>query len=224
MATKFPSFEQLQDFSVNRTGQYEVIKQSLYDEVTYASAGQTSLIFFQVPKGQSGKTIADTNLTLAGQLASPINFLVYSVELLFLPGGNPLTVANNDADTTVSALEFTNDVYQFARNGSLRLTIGSKAYLEEAPLGVFPSKTWLETQFGAALHYTQATAADASRQIIGAYASLRGRPYATDPELLIAPTQNFDVTLTWPAAVPLPSGNDARLFCRLDGLLYRLSQ
>jgi len=38
------------------------------------------------------------------------------------------------------------------------------------------------------------------------------------------PNQNFDITLTWPTAVALPSGQNARLGVVMDGILYRQSQ
>jgi hypothetical protein len=41
---------------------------------------------------------------------------------------------------------------------------------------------------------------------------------------MLAPTQNFNVTLNFPTAVATPSGQNARIGVVLDGLLYRLSQ
>ena len=131
---QIPNLEELQAYAVNRKGQYEGIRQSLFDFQTYASAGQTSLAFFQVPIGQGGKTIDDTNMEIQGALPQPKHHLTESIELRFFPGVLPVTLVSG-AGGTIVASNFSNDVYTFAKSGSLRYFIGSKAYLEESPLG-----------------------------------------------------------------------------------------
>jgi len=212
-----PSLREVQRYNVNRKNAYEAIRQTLYDSATYANAGQTQLQFFQVPKGQNGKTVADTNMTSSGQLPQPQYFLVESIELLFLPG---LDIVTNPA----AASEFANDMYAVAKGGSLRYFIGSKTYLEEAPLGRFPPKTRLGVEGAHAVQELQAAAANAINQLSTDYASWTGRPYFLDPPTLLPPNQNFDVSLNWPANVALPSGVDAKIFVILDGILYRQSQ
>lgn len=214
-----PNLNDLRNYDVNRRGQYEGIRQTLYDFQTYANAGQTSLQFFQIPKGQSGKTIADTNLTSAGQLPQPQHFLVESIEILFFPGVNIGTLA-----TTLAETEFSNDVYTVAKSGSLDFFIGSKSYLQEAPVGRFPAKTCLKVEAAHAIERRQAVAADAEDQVSTDYATFAGRPYFLAPPVLLVPNQNFNVTLTWPSAVSLPSGVDGRIGVVLDGILYRQSQ
>lgn len=217
----FPSFEQLDNWSVNRSGDYEVIHQSLYDFQTYAQAGQTSLNFFSLPKGQSGKTIADTNLTLAGVLPAPIHFVVQSLEVYFIPAPLPVTV-ETAADLTVVVPDYTNDVFEVWESGSLDFTIGSKSYLQEAPIGRFPQKTRINVDTSSALQTKQAIAADQHWTLSSDYAAFSGRPYWIDPWLLLVPTQNFSVELIWPAAVAISAS--ARIGIVMDGLLYRLSQ
>lgn len=216
---KIPNLQDLMQYDVNRRGQYEGIRQSLFDITTYALAGQTSLQFFQVPRGQGGKTIADTNMQSAGQLPQPQHFLVQSIEILLFPGVLPTTKL-----TTVAETEFANDVYTVSKSGSLDFFIGSKSYLEEAPLGRFPPKTRLAVESSHAIVQLQASAADAELQVSTDYAAGIGRPYFLDPPVLLVPNQNFNVTLNWPAVVALPSGADARIGVVLDGILYRQSQ
>lgn len=223
-ATEAPDLHELMRYGVNRINQYEVIQETIYDKATYASAGQTEITLFQNPKGQGGKTIDDTNMTLAGNLPKPIYYLIKSIALEFYPGVSPVTVANSAADTSAVVSNFTNDVYTFIKNGSLVLNIGSKDYLIEAPLGQFPPKTKLETEFAAALKGASA-AAEHENQIIMDYAAPAGRPYLLAVPLLLEPNQDFAVTLKWNGgAVALPSGQDAEIFCRLDGFRYRESQ
>lgn len=211
-----PSLQELEKFNVNRSGEFEAIRQSLYDFQTYAQAGQTSLIFFQVPAGQSGKTIADTNLELAGQLPNPKMHLVQSIELLFFPSVLPSIGPAADAPS-----QHVNDVYNVSKTGWLELFIGSKSYLREAPLGRFPPKTRLEVSSAIATSLT----AGAATQSRDSYAVWAGRPYAVDPWILLKPTQNFQVTLNWPTNVALGAADTAaRIGVALDGVLYRNSQ
>ena len=219
MRGNIPDLAELQAYAVNRKGMYEGIRQTLYDYQVYASGGQTSLTFFQVPLGQGGKTIDDTNIEVAGSLPQPKHFLVESIEIRFWPGVEPVTVV-----TTIAESEFTNDVYAFAKSGSLNFFIGSKTYLEEAPVGRFPPKTKIEAEFAVALEFKQAAAANAEEQVTMDLAYMCGRPYFINPATLLIPTQNFKVTLNWAAAVALPSGQDARIGVVLDGVLYRQSQ
>ncbi len=213
--SKIPSLSDLQQYDVNRRGEYEGIRQSFYDFTTYAAAGQTQLQFFQQPRGQGGKTIADTNMAAAGQLPQPQHFLVESVEIYLYPGVNPVI-----EDTAIAESEFSNDMYAVSKSGSLNFFIGSKTYLEEAPVGRFPPKTKMQASY--AVHFAQATGAD--QQFAADYAAWVGRPYYLDPPVLLVPNQNFSVTLNWPTAVALPSGVDARVGVVLDGILYRQSQ
>ena len=220
---QIPNLAELQAYAVNRKGQYEGLRQTLYDFQTYAAAGQTSLSFFQVPVGQGGKTIADTNIEVAGSLPQPKHFLVESIEIYLYPGVDPAT-ENTGALGTLAETEFTNDIYAVAQSGSLRFFIGSKTYLEEAPLNRFPPKVCLKTQAAYAIQTKQAVAADRQDQVSFDYGVFSGRPYYINPATLLIPTQNFIVSLNWPAAVALPSGQDARIGVVLDGILYRQSQ
>lgn len=220
---QIPNLAELQAYAVNRKGQYEGIRQSLFDFQSYASAGQTSLAFFQVPIGQGGKTIDDTNMDISGSLAQPKHHLTESIELRFYPGVLPVTLLSGVAGT-IAASNFTNDVYTFQKSGSLRFFIGSKAYLEESPLGRFPPKTNLESEFAVSVAQNQAVAADLENQISMDISYMSGRPYFINPATLLIPVQNFVVSTLWATAVALPSGQDARIGVVNDGVLYRQSQ
>lgn len=209
-----PTLDQLESYNVNRAGQIEGIRQSLYDFQTYAATGQTSLTFFQVPVGQGGKTIADTNMEAAGSLPAPKRFLVESIELYFYSG------ALVDTFTVAAAAlpQQADDTYAVAKSGSLNLFIGSKNYLEEATLGRFPPSTGIRVD--AANASNSATVGEVKTQ----YATMAGRVYTMEPPILLVPTQNFKVTLTWPAVVALPSGIAGRIGVVMNGILYRNSQ
>lgn len=216
-----PSFQQAKDqFAVNRVGDYEVTRQTLYDFQAYATAGATSFSFFQVPQGQGGKTLADTNMEIAGSLPAPKYFLVESIEIMLFPGVSPVTAGSASA---LVATNFANDMYALLKAGWLNFFIGSKTYLNEAPIGRFPPKAGkLEAAFAAGSSVYASAAATPSVQMD--YAAWTGRPYFINPQVMLAPTQNFNVTLNFPTAVATPSGQNARIGVILDGLLYRLSQ
>ena len=209
-----PSLTDLQKYNVNRAGQMEVVRQSLYDFQTYAAAGQTQLTFFQVPQGQGGKTKYDTNMEVAGSLPNPKNFFVTSIEILFFPGSAIDTFAAA-ADALPAQAD---DVYTFSKSGWLDFFIGSKSYLTEAPMAVFPSKNRLSID--SAIASNSATTGEVKSE----YAAMAGQPFVLDPGILLVPTQNFNVTLNWPTAVALPSTVAARVGVRLNGYLYRNSQ
>lgn len=215
------SFQQAKDqFAVNRVGDYEVTRQTLYDFQAYATAGATSFNFFQVPIGQGGKTLADTNMEIAGSLPSPKYFLVESIEIYLFPGVSPVTAGSASA---LVATNFANDMYALMKAGWLNFFIGSKTYLNEAPIGRFPPKSAkLDTSFAAGSSIYAAAAATPSVQMD--YAAWAGRPYFVNPQVMLAPTQNFNISLNFPTAVATPSGQNARIGIVLDGLLYRLSQ
>lgn len=206
-----PTLQDLQQFNVNRPDQVEVVAASLYDFQAYAQAGQTSLNFFQIPKGQSSKTFADTNMTLAGSLPAPISFLVQTIEIYYFPlnaiSATGAIVASNWLDT-----------YAVGKSGWLELFIGSKPYLDEAPLMKFPPRCGLTGT--AALADT--TSAAASRVTIVDYASFAGPVYELASPILLVPTQNFQVTLNWPTAVATTVAG--RIGVNLGGLMYRNSQ
>lgn len=211
-AFQVPSLESLQDYNVNRVGQYEGICASLYDSGTYAIAGQTQMNFFQVPRGQSNKSLEDTNMESAGQLPAGKFFFVTGIEIGIYPN---IEIASLGAP---AAQEQANDVYDFAKRGWLNLFIGSKSYLEEAPLNKFPSKNGLIIS-GAMSDATTAAAALNNRVI---YANMGGRPYDLKPGILLTPNQNFSVSLNW-ATVQAVSAT-MKIYVNLSGFLYRQSQ
>ena len=209
-----PSLADLQKYAVNRGGDYEVIGSALYDYTTYALAGQTELNFFQTPQGQGGKTLADTNMESAGALPNPKNFLVTAIEVNFWSGVLPSVFgAQADADGL-------NDTWTVAKSGYLEFYIGSKNYVQEGPLGVFPAMNGLVVSAAVA----DATTAGANMQSRIAYSNLGGKPYVLASPVALVSNQNFRVSMKWPTAVALPSGVDARIGVRLRGFLYRLSQ
>jgi hypothetical protein len=217
--TGLPSSTDLNKYSVNRPG-WEAVRQSFYDFQAYAQAGQSQLIFFQVPAGQSSKTASDTNTTNAGMLPANQQYLLESIEVVFFPTVPAVAAQNPAAFGAQAVAQIVNDVYIVGRTGNLVLFIGSKPYLTEAPLGRFPAKTHFNLQAAAA----DVSTAGSSFQTRIAFGFWSGRPYLLSPtKLLLIPTQNFSVTLNWPEGVQALT-NAGRIGVILDGILYRKSQ
>lgn len=230
-----PSLADLAKYSVNRPGQAEVIKQGLYDTQIYIAAGQTVMTFFSSPQGQGlsaqpgnangTKVLADTNMLLAGQLPSQQDFLVQTIEINMIPGSvntaNTFTLVNPiaflAAASGATVFGASSDVAAFYNTGFLNFKVGSKDYLQEAPLGKFPPQAHLDVN--AAVASTSATVG----QTLVSFTRAEGRPYHIDP-IRLQSTQNFNVTLNWPVAVAMPSGFNSQVRVTLDGYLYRSSQ
>lgn len=203
---------QLQAYNPNLANSTEAIWQPQYDYQTYATTGATQMSFFQTPQGQSGKTLADTNMVSAGQFPAPTAFLVQAIMVVFEPGVNPSITG-----TTNAASEFWNDAVSLANSGYLQMTIGSKVYLTDAPIGKFPPNFTVNGSSAIGL----ASGATTIVQTQTAFARAAGRYYEITP-FLIPQNQNFIVTLNWPTAVPVTTAG--RIGVILDGFYYRQSQ
>ncbi|MFI4940982.1 MAG: hypothetical protein ACHP7O_11665 [Burkholderiales bacterium] len=230
-----PSLTDLQNYSVNRAGA-EGIRQSLFDHQLYPTAGLVQMNFFVLPIGQgvatalgaavgSQKTINDTNMEVQGMLPAGKSFLITSIEVPFYAGLSAAASTYTPAVPSVFAAAAAaavaaqvNDVATFYQAGSLRLFIGSKVYLEEAPLMRFPPKTQLSLD--VAIGSNSGTAGE----VAAISGKIAGRPYMLEPPIYLQNNQNFLVQLNYPAVVATPSGFNGRVGVYLDGYLYRNSQ
>ena len=215
----------------------EAIRQSLYDFQIYPQAGSQFLSFFQSQIGQgltsapgavagTNKTAADTNMALSGQLSNGLVQLVESIEVMFYPGSvataNTYTLDNLTIFAAVSAVAPSaqiDDTNAFYRSGSLSFTVLAKKYVEEAPIGRFPPK--------AAIHVEGAVATNSATtsEVGWAAAYAGGQVRMLDPlGVTLQSTMNFNVTLTWPGLVAMPSGFNGRVGVILDGFQGRASQ
>lgn len=191
-------------FTVNLPNQIETYWQPLYDRLAYATAGETALTFFQNPIGSqvggATRTRFDTNMTNNGVMPAGQNMLVTGIQVEFLPGE-----AVSDADYIL-------DVALFANSGWLSFVIGSKEFANDAPLSKFPPQYRLDV-------FQNADASAAP--ILRTYAQTRGAYYEITPTLLMS-QQNFNVTLNWPALVPVSQAGSVRV--TLDGFRLRNAQ
>jgi hypothetical protein len=198
-----PNIQALKSYNVNRVGNVEVIWQPTYEYQDYLAAGHTQLTFFQNTVGALAGGLSTTNVRSAGQFPRPQEFLITGIQVTFEVGA----VVAQAAAAVASNLQ---DVFDVSNSGNLELFIGSKSYLNDAPIGVFPQQWGIQNDNSTAA----TTATDYSRPV--------GKYYQITP-VKIPANQNFNITLNWPeGAVTVVT--QARIGVRLDGFLYRLSQ
>jgi hypothetical protein len=212
------------DLNQHRTAlaSQDVIYAPLFDANSYATAGVTQMVFFTSPIGQGttsapgatgSKTLADTNMTAAGQLTKGNEFFMTGQELMFFPGEAPETVGGvNVVNGTL------NDVYNVGKSGFLTLQIGSnRQYIQDGPLLIFPPAARLAVQATVGGSNTAGTQSISE----AIYATWAGEQYAITP-VYIEATQGFQAVIQWPAAVAVTA--TARLFNRMRGYLVRNAQ
>lgn len=215
-----PPLGSLARYNPNRADSVEGVWQPFYDFQAYAAAGQLQLQFFQVPQGQAGKTRADTNMTNAGMFPNPTAFFCTAVMVAHFPA-NDVTVASVTVQRQLANWQ---DAVDVAESGWLELQIGSKVYLIDAPIGKFAPNFTVGGEAAVAIAIMPTTAgltAPVIPQTDVDFARAQGRYYAITP-FLIPPTQNFSVTLNWPALVTTVT--EGRIGVILDGFWYRQSQ
>lgn len=208
-----PNIAALRKYNVNRVGQYEVIWQPLYEYQTYPTTGQTLLTFFQNTVGSIAGGKSTTNVVAAGQLPRPQEFLITGIQVTFEVG------AAIAVDAIARVQTNWQDAFDVANAGNLDLFVGSKSYLTDAPIGVFPQQFGIGGAGNTAAATT--TAATDIAKVLD-YARPVGRYYSITPVKLPA-NQNFNVTLNWPEGVVTVTTAGV-IGVRLDGFLYRLSQ
>ena len=208
-----PTLPALTAYNVNREGQNEVIWQPQYHYVDYPAIGATQLTFFQTTVGTGGLTLADTSMRANGQFPSPQEFLVTGIQVFFNPPG---VIAQDRAAAVGDNWNDVNAVMQ--GEAWLELFIGSKPYLDDAPLSKFTQQFKLG---GVAAVTTGDVTVDETTFV--EYAVHCGKYYAITP-IKIPKNQNFNITLNFPAAIPLVGDVAGRIGVILDGFLYRLSQ
>jgi hypothetical protein len=206
------------------TGTQDEIYSPLYDSQTYLAAGQLVMSFFGQPIGQGvttapgaagPKTEADTNLTNAAMLPAGNRFYCTGIEFAFYFGNSVQLAAGADANLGRNWA----DTYAVMKSGWVRFRIQNRDYIIDGPLINFPAVARLA---GVASLTSTLTAGAATASNVD-YATSAGSPYQLIP-MYITETQAFNVSIFWPALVPLPSAVAGRMFCRLRGRLIRDAQ
>lgn len=221
------SYQEAKDmFSVTNYSLHEVLTTSLYDSAPYAAAGVNQITFFAQGIGQGvgfgggPKTLSDTNMPVNGLLPNGITFIVQEVEIEIQPSTPSVTAQLPAAFGAQAAASLINDPYIIGRAGSLTFSILQKNYLTEAPIGQFVPRY----DFDVSGMFADTTTAGANQQSRAGFGKWVGERYILSPvDLRLAEMMNFALTLKYEEGAQAIT-NPARLFARLRGLEYRLSQ
>jgi hypothetical protein len=211
-------------YGVNVTNVDDISWFPIVDHLPYPAAGVQELQFFANGRGQGAtsalnatgaKSYADTNLEANGALPVPERALIVAIGVTIFPGILPAIGADASADAGL----FLNDVYQIGRTGYLFWKVGQKTICIDTPLQKFGTSEGLE----GVTALSDATTAAASLLSQISYAKLAGDAYPIVPVALPS-SQNFPLTLNWPALVPTPSTTIARIGVTLYGYRIRNAQ
>lgn len=208
-------------FGTARWSSYSYQNWTYYSYVDYLSAGQNSLQFFQnTPSGAFTKQ--DTNMQTAGQFDGGYFFLVAAMRLDVLPlnRADVTAFAGEDADSFASDL-----LAGFCQAGVLKWNINQTNYL------TLPVPFLLAPPAAGQQDYQ-------NRGFVGATPTITAPPWASlndrregirviDPQVLLEPSQSFQVSLEYQRGVIPVIATDViatdtlRVGCKLDGIVFR---
>jgi hypothetical protein len=181
----------------------EIIPDMLYDTETYTDNVTVRLVFFV-------DTEANESLSNVrnGVLPNPQSFLAQAVRILYRT-----TVQTDDAGAAGAFASQMNDIVLLTNTGILSLKIGEKIY-GPWPLWMIPSGSFVQGALSAA--------GGEAANLVHDYAQVKGSIWELVPNLMLAPLQNFEARITWPAAVNLTGDVDVQLV--LEGQRARAIQ
>jgi hypothetical protein len=188
-------------------GQPEGIAWTFYDTQTYTSGTTTSLDFFQ--SIQSDKVLG--NIQAQGQIPNPQFFQIYHIGVQPVLG--PTARATALGASIVGSL---NDMVNFL-NGKVELIIADKVY-HQTKISLCPWGGGPEAYIAA-----QGSSAGADgnqyQYARNGMADIRNRNCFWGT-LIIPPTQNFRINLSWTSAITVNFGNPV-IQVAMDGYLFR---
>jgi len=182
----------------------EVIPAMLYSTKTYTSAATTLLTFFDTVAGARPDL---TNMQQPNMLPNPESFLLQNIRIYTRQ--RPQSDDSGTANAAPIPSEF-DDLIQLVSTGILNLKIGNKQY-GPWPLWTLPANSFVKGGFS--------TGSD----LLADYGQVDGVLYYLDPNLMMAPLQQFTVTLAWPGGA-LTLSNNVDIEILFDGKLARAVQ
>lgn len=182
----------------------EVIPDQLYDTQTYVDNTTTLLTYFvTIPANESVG-----NMTQSGLLPNPESFLIQAPRVRFIA-----QVETDDAGAAGPLASQMNDIALLLTTGRMLLQIGNKRY--------GPWKLWTMPA-GSGLEIAIASAGAEAANLVHGYGNTKGPLWGLFPHLMIAPLQQFRVTLNWPTALNLSANMDIEVL--FDGQRARSVQ
>lgn len=183
----------------------EEIPAVLYSTATYTSGTTRILTFFDYAQGARQDL---TNMPTPSALPNPESFRIENIRIFC----RMQTQSDDSLAGAATALpsQF-NDVVQLVSNGVLNLKIGNKQY-GPWPGWTLPANSFVKGAFS--------TGSD----LLADYGQLDGFLYPLEPNLVIAPLQQFAVSMEWPAGALTLSNSTVLVVVLFDGKLARSIQ
>ena len=227
-----------QRYGVIDYSRWQAIRWQWYSYVPYsATTTPSELNFFGQVSGQTGVTLADTNLPKAGSFGQT-HFLLKTISTDIRLASNDVdgfTLANQaDIDTRAIASDFLNG---FVQAGVLELSIGARPFATiPKPFQYAPppgNDVDYENSYGSQILAVPTTG---TTQVTGipfvTQTRNRNNVYVMDPNILIEAEQQFAVKLSYPSgAIPViatnvvnDSTNPLKVGVIFDGVLLRPMQ
>jgi hypothetical protein len=186
-------------------GSKEVIGWSWYDTLTYTSAVTNTLTFFtQI----NAKTLAQTNMTIAGQLAAPQAFFLRAIRIKPIIPPFSSAIAAPPANQAGALSDMLNLITQ----GVAQLTVGQKIY------GQWP--IWELPGGGGLFSNITGSAADTMQYASNGIVDPRAVYSLTQP-LFFAPQINWKLDLLWPGGPVTLTTGTPNIVVIFDGDLIR---
>ncbi len=188
-------------------GVEDYITQPIYDSVSFAAnAAFAQQTMFQQPRGQAGKTLAQTNMTAPGFLPNPQRLILRALRVF---------ISNNTVPV---------DMVNMLQNVSVQLILGTKPYFvgflgllsagcgamvtAAAQVGTAPA--------GSAPLFATSNGVPDQRSVM-----TLNQPITIEQGETIQVMLNPDVAFNFAAAGANPAGVGTTIFVILDGDLYR---
>lgn len=194
------------DYKVTYGTDLEFISDTLYDTRSYVSGTTVNLPFFS-----SAQTEDLTNLALGNMIPDKQGFLVMSIRVF--PKLLPRSTAQ--AATGTNQTGVANDMAQLLNNGRVKFNFLNKDY------GVFP--IWLLPSGGGTWPVISTEGAVAAGLVVDFAGN--GIPdarnmYVLEQPLFLPPMSKLGITMLWPTALTLVSGN-TNIVLLFDGIMVR---
>ncbi len=158
----------------------EVIPGVLYSVKNYVSGVTRKLTFFDFVEGSR---VDLTNMQQANMLPNPESFLMQNIRIF--NWGNTNSADSGVGDCAVIDSQF-DEWVELTKRGVLKLKIGHKEY-GPWPLWMLPANSFVKGAFAS------------GSDLLASYGQVDGCLYPLVPNLMIAPVQNFQVSIEWPA-------------------------
>ena len=168
----------------------EVIPAHLYSVKNYVGGATTTLTLFDFVRGSRADL---TNMQQPNMLPNPESFLIQNIRIFFWKHVQSDDSGTGDAAELVSGFD---DIVELTTRGILEMKIGNKQY-GPWPLWTLPAHNFVKGAFAS------------GSDLLADYGQVDGMLYGLNPNLMIAPLQQFTVTLSWPGgAVALSTDGD----------------